>query len=230
LLQKVFRKLFTLFYKPVLASYLQKARVYYYKPFKLTILPGVFHPAFFFSTKFLLNYLNQIDFKNKSVVEVGSGNGLIAFNLALKAKSVLALELSQVAVNGLFINLENNISFLPKNVLKIVHSNLFQKIDTCVFNYIIVNPPYYPNIVNNEKELAWNCGPDFEYFEDFFNQVSNFMSLESKIIMVLSDQCNINKIKKIATNKGFTMELVKKKKFLIEDNYIFEFKHLQNSK
>lgn len=228
MLQKVFRKISTRFYKPVLAAYLQKTRVFTSKPFRLTILPGVFHPAFFYSTKFLLNYLRNIDFTGKSVVEVGAGNGLISFNLALQAESVIAIELSQIAIKGLNLNLKSNASLIPNNVLQIVESNLFQKIEPTIFDYIIVNPPYYPNKVNNENELAWNCGPDFEYFEDFFKQASNYMNMESKIIMVLSSQCNLQKINNMAENKKFLMQLVREKKLLIEDNYIFEITKKQS--
>ena len=227
MLQRIFRKITTIFYKPILEKYLQKPRIFKYNQLQLTILPGVFHPGVFFSTKFLLNYLNNFNFKNKSVVEVGSGNGLIAFNLAQKAKKVIALELSKVAIKGLQLNYQNNAKLLPNNVLQIVESNLFENLIPEIFNYIIVNPPYYPNAINNEVELAWNCGPNFEYFNNFFNQVSNYMHLESKILMVLSSQCNIPKIKEIASNSGFSMNLKVQKNMLIETNYIFEIRLFQ---
>ena len=48
------------------------------------------------------------------------------------------------------------------------------------------------------------------------------MNSSSEIIMVLSSQCNLNEINKIAENNNLIMELKATKKFLIEDNYIFE--------
>jgi hypothetical protein len=48
------------------------------------------------------------------------------------------------------------------------------------------------------------------------------MSPKSKIIMVLSSQCNLSEINKIAQKNNLIMELKATKKFLIEDNYIFE--------
>ena len=222
LFQKAFRKISTQLYKPFLESYLKRNRIFIYQPFKLIILPGVFHPAFFYSTKFLLQYLKQINFTNKNVVEVGAGSGLISFNLALSAKKVYAIELSQIAMNGLLMNLENNSNSLPANVLKIVQSNLFSSLETCIFDYIIVNPPYYPNKVKDETELAWNCGEEFEYFTNFFSQVGLFMNFESKIIMVLSSQCNLYRINNIAKKHNFSMNLKAKKEFLIETNFIFE--------
>jgi release factor glutamine methyltransferase len=227
LFQKAFRKFLTPFYKPVLEYYLKKTRIYFHKPFKLIILPGVFHPAFFYSTKFLWQYLKKIDFVDKNVVEVGAGSGLISFNLALSAKKVYALELSQMAIEGLLMNQQSNSNILPSNVLKIVHSNLFNALETCVLDYIIVNPPYYPNKVKNEKELAWNCGEEFEYFTNFFNQVRQFMNSSSKIIMVLSSQCNLQRINDIANKHNFSMQLKAQKEFLIESNFIYEITAVQ---
>lgn len=222
MLQLIFRKLSTRFYQPILAYYLKKPRVFIYKPFSLIIFPEVFHPAFFYSTKFLLNYLQQINFSHKNVIEVGAGNGLISFSLSLKAKKVVALELSKQAIRGLEINHQKNNDLLPKDVLHIIESNLFEALIPSVFDYIVVNPPYYPNKIKNDAELAWNCGLEFEYFKNFFSQVVNFMDEKSKIIMVLSDQCNLNEINRIAAKNGFKMEVKAKKTFLIEDNYIFE--------
>ena len=222
MLQQLFRKIATRFYKPLLTRYLSKPRVFFHAPFRLIILPGVFHPAFFYSTKFLLQYLQQINFNNKSVIEVGAGNGLISFSLALKAQKVIALELSKEAIKGLQLNEQENKTVLPKNVLQIVESNLFESLEPSIFDYIVVNPPYYPNKIKNEAELAWNCGEEFQYFKSFFFQVVNFMKPGSKIIMVLSSQCNLNEIKNIAENNNLIMALKATKKFLIEDNYIFE--------
>lgn len=228
MLQRFFRKITTLFYKPILEKYLQKPRLYKYKQIQLTILPGVFHPGVFFSTKFLLNYLNNINFNDKSIVEVGSGNGLIAFNIALNARKVIALELSKIAIKGLQLNYQNNVKIIPNHVLQIIESNLFENLSKEAYNYIIVNPPYYPNTIKNEAELAWNCGPNFEYFNHFFSQVGSYMQLNSKIIMVLSNQCNINKINEIANRNGFKMDLKVQKNMFIEINYIFEITLLQS--
>ena len=222
MLQKFYRKSITFFYKPLLAHYLKKPRKYSYKPFEFTILPGVFHPAFFYSTKFLLHYVNQLNLYQKSVVEVGAGNGLIAFNAALRAHKVVALEISKIAIKGLNLNLQRNSKLLPTNVLSVVESDLFKSLTPNFYDYIIVNPPYYPKKVNNELELAWNCGEEHEYFTRFFKQVVNFMTVKSKIIMVLSNQCNLIKIDEIAAINGLGMQVKATKKFLIEDNFIFE--------
>ena len=221
--QKIFRKLLTPFLKPVYKIYLNSNKEYKSKPFSLTVLKGVFHPGLFFSSKYLLKHLLKYDFNNKRVIEVGAGSGLISFHLAQHANEVIAIELSDIAVQGLIINQKKNKHLLKQNVLKIVKSNLFEKLDKSEFDYIIVNPPYFPNEAKNEEELAWNCGKNFEYFFAFFENAKFFMNKNSKIIMVLSDQCNINKIQQIAHENKFDVVIKDKKSFLIENNLILHF-------
>jgi release factor glutamine methyltransferase len=189
-------------------------------------LPGVFHPAFFFSTEFLLSFLQKQPLTGKHMLEMGSGNGLIAFDMSKRAASVVAVELSNTAIQGLLLNAKSNEQHIPNNVLQIVHSDLFDAVKCFPFDIIVVNPPYFPNKVNTETELAWNCGQDFEYFKKFFTQVGNYMHDQGQIIMVLSDLCNINNIKNIASSNGYCANMLLKKNFIIEDNFIFQFKKM----
>ena len=48
---------------PASEKYLSKERSYSYKSITVTVFPGVFHPGFYFSTKLLLKYLENIELK-----------------------------------------------------------------------------------------------------------------------------------------------------------------------
>ena len=69
-------------YKPLLEKYLSRKRTYRYNGFRLEIPPEVFHPGFFFSTRFLMRHLAQFRLQNKSFLELGAGSGLIAIHAA----------------------------------------------------------------------------------------------------------------------------------------------------
>ena len=226
IVRSTLRKIVSYTVRPALEFYLRKSRTHHHHPFKLIILPGVFHPAFFFSTKFLLSFLQKQPLTGKHMLEMGSGNGLIAFDMSKRAASVVAVELSNTAIQGLLLNAKSNEQHIPNNVLQIVHSDLFDAVKCFPFDIIVVNPPYFPNKVNTETELAWNCGQDFEYFKKFFTQVGNYMHDQGQIIMVLSDLCNINNIKNIASSNGYCANMLLKKNFIIEDNFIFQFKKM----
>ena len=93
------------------------------------------------------------------------------------------------------------------------------------FDYIIINPPYYPEKPKNIKERAWYCGENFDYFEKLFVQLPDFLTA-SNCYMILSQDCEIEKIKAIAVRNAMTFELVLEKKELVETNFIFKISFL----
>jgi release factor glutamine methyltransferase len=52
--------------------------MYRYNNLRFEIPPAVFHPGYFFSTQFLLKYIEQMPIADKSLLELGCGSGLIA--------------------------------------------------------------------------------------------------------------------------------------------------------
>ncbi|MGE5499022.1 MAG: hypothetical protein ACM3Q2_13155, partial [Syntrophothermus sp.] len=82
--KKIIKHLLTPILKVILSLYLKRERVYSYNGISLRISQGVFHPGFFFSTKILLNYLLGFDLKDKKVLELGAGSGLISMVAASK--------------------------------------------------------------------------------------------------------------------------------------------------
>ena len=99
---------------------------------------------------------------------------------------------------------------------------MFDKIETKEFNCIIINPPYYPKNPNNEEEFAWFCGNDFHYFRKLFDQMGNYVNSDSKIIMVLSEDCEVEIIKRIGEQSLFIFTKCYEQKIWGEMNYIFE--------
>jgi release factor glutamine methyltransferase len=93
-------------------------------------------------------------------------------------------------------------------------------------DYIVINPPYYPKKPKNIKEQAWFCGENFEYFEKLFLQLPNFLSEKTKCYMILSQDCDIEKIKALALKNAIVFDLILEKKELVETNYIFRLTSL----
>lgn len=206
---------------PVLKSvyniYSSKERSYSYKGINVRVMPGVFHPGLFFSTKLLIEYISNYDLNDKNVLELGAGSGLISVYCAKLKANVTASDINPIAVE----NINQNAKLNSVNI-KVVESDLFDRIETKEFNYIIINPPYYPKNPNNEEELAWFCGNDFQYFKKLFNQIGNYVNNDSKIIMVLSEHCDIEMIKKIGEQSHFIFTKCYEQKIWGEMNYIFE--------
>ena len=69
-------------------------------------------------------------------------------------------------------------------------------------------------------EKAWFCGENFEYFERLFAQLRDF-SNGNEIYMILSDDCDLAKIKAIALKNEMALNVVHEKKVATELNFIF---------
>ncbi len=201
----------------VVLWYLRKDRYYSYKGIKIHVKNGVFHPAFFFSSKLLLHEVLKQSIANKKVLELGAGSGLISFHLASKKAIVTATDISQIAIDGLKENRDN--LGLEMTIIK---SNLFDDIPLQSFDYIIINPPYYPKEPANDAEKAWYCGENFEYFEKLFYQLEPYTHSQSVVFMSLSEDCDFQKIASIAIKHNLILKEHMNKMTLWERNYIYK--------
>jgi release factor glutamine methyltransferase len=205
--------------KKLAKVYTRKEREYSYNNISVKVLPGVFHPGLFISTKVLLNFVNTLKFEGKSFLELGAGTGIISILAAKKGAAVFASDISSKAVQNIELNAaKNNVQ------INIFTSDLFKNIPYMQFDYIIINPPYYSRDPGEEEEYAWFCGSNFEYFKSLFNSLSNYIGKDSKVFMILSEVCDIQKIKSIGLENEFVWKIKIKKQFWGEKNYIFEIK------
>lgn len=201
---------------PASEKYLSKERSYSYKDITILVFPGVFHPGFYFSTKILLKYLEKIELNQRYILELGAGTGLISIFAAKRGGFVTASDISLTAV----YNIEKNVKMTDANV-DVVHSDLFDDIPHRRYDHIIINPPYYKKTPSSEKEFAWFGGDDFQYFRKLFSQLGNNVYENTNVIMVLSDEADLEMIKSIATENKFQMQKVFHKKTWGENHFIF---------
>jgi release factor glutamine methyltransferase len=213
----IIRRISSAVARPLMLYYLRKERTFSYDGLVLNILPGVFHPGFFYSTKFLIRYLGEFDLMNKSLLELGAGSGLISFLAEKKGAVVTATDFSDRALAGL----QQNRNALSSR-LRILRSDVLEHVPPQPFDFLIINPPYYPKAVKEEWELAWNCGEHHEYFIKLFSRLVEFVQADSNVLMVLSENCDIFTIRNLAQQSGWELVERARKKFWREWNFIFE--------
>ncbi len=195
-------------------TYHLKQRNYTYEGIEVAISAEVFPPHFTISTKIFLDFIKPLDLENKTFLELGCGSGIISLFAASKSANVTASDINQVAIDALKeASIQNEI---PINV---VYSDLFENLTDPSFEYIIINPPYYPKAPQSDKERAWFCGEDFEYFKKLFAQLPTHIAPNTW--MILSEDCEIEHIKQLAKENGLSFELVLQKSVVKEKNYIF---------
>ena len=215
--RRIIKKITSPFLKIGAKFYYRKPRKYTYNGIEVVVHPEVFPPHLTLSTKILLDYISELNLQNKTFLELGCGSGIIALFAAQKGAKVTASDLNKTALNYL-----QNAS--EKNNLKVktVYSNLFDELPNKHFDYILINPPYYPKNPKNTKEEAWFCGEDFQYFKKLFQQLPNYLSENNKTLMILSEDCQIAKIKAIATHNNLILKEVFTIKKVGETNFIFQ--------
>ncbi|MGX7667213.1 methyltransferase [Flavobacterium pedocola] len=200
------------------AVYLTKARKYSYKNISVWVQPGVFPPFITISTKLLLEFIETLDLKGKTFLELGCGCGIISISAKQKGAVVTASDINETALEALKRNAADNAVSL-----EICYSDLFENLKERTFDYIIINPPYYPKNPNSIAENAWFCGENFEYFEKLFQQLPEFISTDNKkTYMILSEDCQIDQISTIAQKNKLHLKCILKKTVFREVNFIYQ--------
>lgn len=211
-MRKLFKRAASLVLIPLTRWYLRKERKFQYKNVTVFVHPGTFHPGLFYSTVFLADYLLQQDIKNKTFLELGCGSGLISILVSKAGGEVTASDLSQKAISNTKRNADHN----HVNIT-VVHSDLFDNLKGKKYDWIVINPPYYAKPIGDDETLAWHCGENFEYFENFFYQLPEHLSTSTQVVMVLTQGCDLERIFKIAAENGFRFILIKEKKVLFDE-------------
>ncbi|HEX9979944.1 MAG TPA: methyltransferase [Flavobacterium sp.] len=220
-MRTLIKKIVSPLLKSASALYLAKRRKYSYKDLSVWVEPGVFPPFITFSTKILLEFIEPLPLKDKRFLELGCGCGIISILAAKKGASVTATDINETALKALVKNAaDNNVT------LQITYSDLFGNLAGQSFDYIVINPPYYPKSPTTVAENAWFCGENFEYFAKLFEQLLKYISENCKVYMILSEDCAIEKIKSIVAENNLLFTLAVEHKSTFEKNFIFRISSL----
>lgn len=220
-MRMLIRKAIGYTWKPFLQWYLKKPRSWSREGLQINVLPGVFHPGFFFSTTFLLKHVKARKLENKKVLEIGSGSGFLSVYAARMKALVVSCDLNPQAVTCTEANFRRN----NLEAESIVRSDLFMNLEPAMFDLILVNPPYYRRAVRNMPDAAWNAGVEYEYFKRLFKDLPSWLDKTGECIMVLSEGCDCDEILHFSQENGLSGELLETSSFFLEKHFIYRFTH-----
>ena len=177
----------------------RKSRYYRSHGLDMIVLPGVFHPGIFISTRLMMEHVAMLPLEGRGFLELGAGTGAVALVAASRGAVVTATDISTQAVRNLELNSVRN-----KLPITIVRSDLFDSIPGH-FDVIAINPPYYPYEPRTEAEQAFFAGTDRQYFVRLFPELARRVAEGSEVYMVLSDDLDHHPINQLAADKGLQL-------------------------
>jgi release factor glutamine methyltransferase len=189
--------------------------------FRLVVRPTVFHPRFFITSKFFAKFIGHLDLTGKRVADVGTGTGILALAAARAgAANVVAIDINPNAVEAAAENARAN--GLQDRVTAL-RSDLLSEIEPGPrFDVILSNPPFFPDEPRDIADRAWNAGPDYRDIAAFFDQARERLTPNGSIYLLLSSDCDLNRIGALIKDAGFGARLADQRSILFESFDIYE--------
>jgi len=159
--------------------------------------------------------------KNKSVLDIGSGSGILTETaIEAKAKSVLTTDINSESISLLKNKFRHN-----KNV-SIISSNLFSKIPkNKKFDIIVFNPPYLPldKKEPQESRVATTGGKQGdEIILSFLKQAPSYLNKSGFILLLTSSLTPMNKINSLLKSLKLKKNLLSSKKIFFETLFVWK--------
>lgn len=217
--KKLIAKLLSPALVPIAKKYVQQERNTKFLGLRLKIPVGVFHPSLFFSTTTMGKYLISQNLTGKKILEIGCGSGALSILAAKNGAKVFCSDINPGAIDSTKKNAHENTVELVT-----IQSNLFEKITEKDFDIILNNPPYYPKNPSTIEEHAWYAGKDFDYFKNLFSQIKNHLSYGGMLLLVLTDDCDINHINGLAQQENLVNTVLYTRPTIFEKTYVIGYK------
>jgi len=165
-----------------------------------------------------LQYLEDIDVEGQQFLELGCGTATQACRAVQKGARGYASDITGACCRNARLNAEQN-----DIDLNVYQSDIFDQIPPEEqFDLIFVNPPFVEKYPEQDRDFAFCCGEQFEYYEYLFRDLPKRLNEGGRLIMALAKSCNCKKIEAMAKDAGFEFRRVETCKKYAETNYLFE--------
>jgi len=188
------------------------------------VLEDVYEPAE--DTFLVADCLAQIVRENHTVLDIGTGCGILAIIAARKAKKVIATDVNPHAIKCARLNAKIN---------KVIHKidlrkgDLFQPIrEDERSDLLVFNAPYLPSHWGEQRKWigrAWAGGPTGRQLIDrFISKAPHYLKRNGKILLVQSSLANIDKTVEKFREADLAAQVIAEKKVAFETIVVVQAK------
>jgi release factor glutamine methyltransferase len=194
----------------------------YFKDQILLVDEHVYEPA---EDTFLIAEKMKVT-EDDTVLDMGTGCGILAVLAAKKAKGVLAVDVNPYALQCANRNAETN---GVKERIEFRQGDLFHPINPNErFSLILFNAPYLPSEPDEERNWigkSWAGGRNGRKVIDrFVTDAPNFLAAVGKILLVQSSLSNVNRTIEMFGELGLRATVVAQVKVAFENIVLVEAK------
>lgn len=156
--------------------------------------------------------------EGQSVLEIGTGSGLVSMYASLLTDNVTATDINYNALELAEKNFKlNNIA-----TIRLEFGDLFEPIKNEKFDVILFNTPYLPtdseDIINDDLNYAFDGGLDGRnVIKRFLNEAPNHLNDNGIIQMIQSSLSDTEKTLDKLNQLGFIAEVAKSERFFFEE-------------
>jgi release factor glutamine methyltransferase len=191
--------------------------------FRLTVRPTVFHPRYFLASEYFSRFVTQLDLRDRSVVDVGTGTGIIALSAARAgAANVVAVDINP---NAALSARENAALHGFGDRVSVVCGDLLSALSPrAQFDVILSNPPFFPGEPLDLADRSWHAGPGYRDIKALFEQARTRLAPGGRFYLLLSSDSDLALIGALIEQAKFRAGLVARKSLLIESLVLFELR------
>jgi release factor glutamine methyltransferase len=198
----------------------------FYADLSLDVYEEVYEPAE--DTFLIADVLNQTVAEGETVLDVGTGCGILAVIASKKAKKVVATDVNPHAVECAKQNAEAS-RVLSKMQVRL--GDLFEPIsETEKFSMIVFNAPYLPSTQSEHRSWrgrAWAGGSTGRRIIDrFMRDAPSHLTTKGRILLVQSTLSDVKETLRKFREMGLDAKVVAEKKAAFETIVVIQASHL----
>jgi release factor glutamine methyltransferase len=198
----------------------------FYDDLTFQVFKDVYEPAE--DTFLAVDNLAQIVKADDTLLDIGTGCGILAIIASRKAQKVIATDVNPHAAKCARLNVKiNEVS----GKIEVRLGDLFQPIrKTERFDVIVFNAPYLPSSLREQRTWlgrSWAGGPSGRRLIDrFITEAPRYLKRNGKIVLVQSSLANIDETLVKFREAGLATLVIAEKKVAFETIVVIQASHL----